>query len=155
CCWCRQGPPYDHAPVPGEGARRQPGRAGQRGGHRRRAPRRGQGEEGPGEGQEVNTTRPAVGCPRPPAALPWTRAWYGERIMTLDPAIAGRAALYARGATDKQADSIPGQLERLRALAAARGLPVAAEYTDGGGAGVGTKARPGLRRLLADGREGR
>jgi site-specific DNA recombinase len=74
--------------------------------------------------------------------------------MTLNGAIAGRAALYARGSADGQTNSIPGQLERLRALAAARGLPVAGEYADGG-MSAGAMPRAGLRRLIADGKEGR
>jgi site-specific DNA recombinase len=65
-----------------------------------------------------------------------------------------RAALYARASTEKQCDSVPGQLERLEPLAAARGLTVTAHYADDGITG-GTTARPGLQRLLTDAKAGR
>jgi site-specific DNA recombinase len=64
-----------------------------------------------------------------------------------------RAALYARASTDKQTDSVPGQLARLRAGAAARGRRVVLEESDDGISG-GTTARPGLQRLLAAARAG-
>ena len=61
-------------------------------------------------------------------------------------------ALYARVSTTQQDPDV--QLRELRALAAARGWKITAEYVDAGISGACT-SRPELSRLLADAHRGR
>jgi DNA invertase Pin-like site-specific DNA recombinase len=64
----------------------------------------------------------------------------------------GRAFLYARVSTQKQAErdlSIPDQLAAMRSYAEYRGLEVAGEYIDEGKTGT-TERRPAFQRMIED-----
>lgn len=93
--------------------------------------------------------------PRKPASVTRTAdrgvVIASDRSMKANPAA---VAIYARYSTDRQdARSIDDQIRRCRALAAARGYSVSAEYGDAAISGTHTD-RASLQRLMADARRG-